>query len=206
MMDDDDHGYRRQLLKHFRSFGIQGAPGAGEDGTWSRCNARLAYGRTHFDSLLRDKQEVFRFLWENRDALNIDSRGYIEVESIRPALRVAPDGFILRETVAEYVQILTLTAKELRDELAIEVPAAIEHWRRLRLYGGGTLIFDDYGQMKYHIANHLAKSRHDRRRQAERLTCLWERGQLDSREGISERLAGIHLARAQQFDRDAQAH
>ena len=46
------------------------------------------------------------------DLANPDS--YVEVQSVRPSVRVGPDGFVLHETVAEYVQILTLQADELR--------------------------------------------------------------------------------------------
>ena len=34
--------------------------------------------------MLRDKEEVFRVLWENREALEIDEKGYLEVQSVRP--------------------------------------------------------------------------------------------------------------------------
>ncbi|HST35579.1 MAG TPA: hypothetical protein VLK25_02985, partial [Allosphingosinicella sp.] len=119
--DDDLYGYRAALLRQFGRYGIKPSFGAARDGTWRRCTANLTYSRTHFASLLSDKQEMFRFLWENREALEIERMGYIEIESVRPALRVAPDGFILRETVSEYVQMLTLSADELR-EMGIEVP------------------------------------------------------------------------------------
>ena len=66
------------------------------------------YSRSHFNSMLRDKEEVFRFIWENRDTLAVEKDGYVEVENVRPCYRIGPDQFILHETVAEYVQILTL--------------------------------------------------------------------------------------------------
>lgn len=193
--DDDRYGYRRALLEQFERYGIRPSFGAAKDGTWCRCTANLTYGRTHFDSLLRDEQEVFRFLWENRSALEIDERGYIEIESVRPAVRVAPDGFILRETIAEYVQMLTLSAKEFR-AMGIDVPERIRGEARLRIYGGGALIFDEYGQLKYQIANHLDNGSWDRERQSVRIRHLAERGLLDSPDDASGRLAAMHLARA----------
>jgi hypothetical protein len=196
--DDDRYGYRAALLAQFGRFKIRPAVGAGADGTWPRwadCPQRLTYARTHFDSLLRDRQEVFRFLWENREALGIDSRGYIEIESVRPAMRIAPDGFALRETIAEYVQMLTLSAKELR-EIGIAVPEPIEDKERIRVYGGGTLVFDDYGQLKYHIERPLAKTAADLDRQTARLEHLWRKGQLDAPEDSSAQIADLHLARA----------
>ena len=58
--------------------------------------------------MLRDREEVFRFIWENRLELKIRDDSYIEVQSVRPCIRIGPDGFVLHETVAEYIQILTL--------------------------------------------------------------------------------------------------
>ena len=193
--DDHRYGYRAALLEQFGRYGIRPSYGAARDGTWERCSGNLTYSRTHFDSLLRDKQEVFRFLWENRTALEIDRRGYVEVESVRPALRLGPDGFLLRETVAEYVQMLTLSADEFR-EMGIEVPERVGGGRPIRILGGGTLIFDEYGQLKYQIANHLANSSWDLERQSKRLRHLVERGLLDPPDDASAHLAGLHLARA----------
>jgi hypothetical protein len=194
--DDGKYGYRDRLLENFKRFRIEPAHGTEADGSWKRCGADLNYGRTHFDSLLRDPQEVFRFLWENRKALELGNLGYLEIESVRPSMRIDTDGFILRETVAEYVQILTLTAKELREQINIQVPADIEDGRRLRVFGGGTLIFDEYGQLKYQLAKHLAKDSHDRDRQARRIASLWERGLIDRPLEMGSRLANFHLARA----------
>jgi hypothetical protein len=193
--DDDRYGYRRALLDQFGRYGIQPSFGAAKDGTWCRCTANLTYGRTHFDSLLRDEQEVFRFIWENRGALELDEKGYIEIESVRPAVRIAPDGFILRETIAEYVQMLTLSADEFR-ELGIEIPEWIGGKSRIRIYGGGALIFDEYGQLKYQIANHLDNGTWDRKRQSDRIRHLAERGMLDAPDDASARLGAMHLARA----------
>jgi hypothetical protein len=53
--------------------------------------------------MLRDPEEVFRFIWENRRALKVREDSYIEVQSVRPSIRIGPDGFVLHETVAEYI-------------------------------------------------------------------------------------------------------
>ena len=69
-----------------------------------------------------DKDEVFRFLWENRRLELRAARGaYTEVLSVRPCMRVGPDGFTLRETVAEYYQVARLTPEELQ-QLGISLP------------------------------------------------------------------------------------
>jgi hypothetical protein len=153
--DDDKYGYRKWLLKNFNDFGIKQAGETDVDGTWKRCNEEMIYGRNHFDSMMRDPQEVFRFIWENRKQLKIDKDSYIEVQSVRPSIRIGPDGFVLHETVAEYIQILTLQANELKRMLGITPPRGIDPRRRIRIFGGGALIFDEYGQLKYQIANRI---------------------------------------------------
>jgi hypothetical protein len=44
--------------------------------------------------------------------------------------------------------------------------------QELMLYGGGTLIFDEYGRVKYHITNRVDHPE----RQTQRLKYLWEYG------------------------------
>lgn len=190
--DDTKYDYRGALLKHFKDFDIKHAAGADVDGTWRRFDGeKLVYGRTHFDSMLRDKEEVFRFIWENREALEIDDRGYVEVQSVRPSIRIGPDGFALRETVAEYVQIMTLQARELKAALNIKPPPDLPATMRIRIYGGGALVFDEYGQLKYKIANLIE----DDKRQTARLKFLWETGALDSEQKAGLRFAQLHRAR-----------
>ena len=189
--DDTKYDYRGALLKHFKNFDITPAAGADVDGTWKRFDKELIYSRTHFDTLLRDKEEVFRFIWENRAALEIDDRGYVEVQSVRPCIRIGPDGFTLRETVAEYVQIMTLQARELKAVLKIKPPRDLPATMRIRIYGGGALIFDQYGQIKYKIANRIE----DAKRQTKRLNYLWETGALESEQRAGLRFAQLHRAR-----------
>jgi hypothetical protein len=190
--DDSKYGYRDALLANFRAYGIELPAGVNPDGTWKRCSGGLVYSCTHFDSLLRDKVEVFRFLWENRRKLELNPDGYIEVESVQPSWRLGPDGFILHETVAEYVQILTLTVGELKKALDIEAPEDMPRWRRVRIFGGGALIFDEYGQLKYHIRNRIENAA----RQTKRLKYLWENGFFDQPPDAKSHFAMLHLARA----------
>lgn len=142
--------------------------------------------------MLRDREDVFRFIWENRQTLEIDEKGYVEVQSVRPSIRIGPDGFVLRETVAEYIQILTLTVGELTTTLGIEPPTEMPHWRRVRIFGGGALIFDEYGQLKYQICNKIE----DPERQTKRLRYLWDVGFFDAPTNANSHFAQLHLARA----------
>jgi hypothetical protein len=156
--DDTKYNYRDALLKNFKAFDIVPANNADTDGTWKRCDRQLIYSRTHFDSILRSIEEVFRFIWENRgkNGLDINKDGYIEVESVWPSIRIGPDGFVLHETVAEYVQILTLRADELPATLRITPPDSIQGWQRIRIFGGGTLVFDDTERQQSRL-NYLAE-------------------------------------------------
>jgi hypothetical protein len=190
--DDTKYGYRAALLTHFKNFDIVHAAHAARDGTWKQfVDKNLVFARTHYDSMLRDKEEVFRFIWENRETLKIDERGYVEVQSVRPSTRIGPDGFVLRETVAEYVQIMTLQAHELKSALKITPPKELPASTRVRIYGGGALIFDEHGQLKYQIANRIE----DSRRQNAGLKYRWESGEFDGKQKKELRLARLHRAR-----------
>ncbi len=233
--DDSRFGLREHMRRSFRAYGIRPAPTSGPGGMWERAPGELRYERVRFESMRSDKDEVFRFLWENRDALEVDLRrgAYTEVLSVRPCVRVGPDGFTLHETVAEYYQVARLTAEELR-KVGVALPrdyvtalgreqAAAAQRARARaqaevpgpaaddlprnaedetsptttpLYGGGVLIFDEYGRLKYHVHNDVFNGR----RQARRLRYLWETGQLEpGREGArlqAARLSTIHRLRA----------
>jgi hypothetical protein len=195
VVPNDRYGYREALVRHFAGYGITPSPNADADGTWLRCDREMIYSRTHFDSMLRDEEEMFRFVWENRRSLGLGEAGYIEVQSVRPSTRIAPDGFVLRETVAEYVQILTLQAEELAKE-GVSIPSEMGDWRNVTLFGGGTLIFDEYGQLKYQIVNHLMNDEADRQRQTKRIEHLWKSGFYARPTESSSRLADLHLARA----------
>jgi hypothetical protein len=190
--DDSRFNYREVIVRSFASYGIVPDKDADKDGTWRRCDLDLIYSRTHFDSMLRDKEEVFRFLWENRKALDIVREGYTEVETVRPSFRVGPDGFILRETVAEYVQIMTLQVGELKAALKIDPPKDMPHWKRVQIFGGGALIFNEYGQLKYQIRNRIE----DAKGQTARLKYLWESGYFDTEPDNNSHFAALHLARA----------
>lgn len=190
--DDSKYGYRGSLLKSFADYDIRPSRQAELGGVWKRFVKPLKYNRTHFESMLRDKEEVFRFIWENRTDLGIGESGYIEVESVCPSRRIGPDGFILHETIAEFVQILTVQVSELK-KLGITPPKGMPEWRRVRLFGGGALIFDEYGHVKYMIGNSID----NRARQTERLRYLWNAGYFDLAQGSKSQFAQLHLARAE---------
>jgi hypothetical protein len=169
--------YREELLGSFGEFGIAPASDAA-GGLWQPPDADphiedkrpLVYDRVHFESLRQDPDEVFRFLWENRTTLGLYPGTYTRVMSVRPCVRVAPDGFVLRETVAEWEQMMDVRAAELR-RLGLRAPRGMSPGTLLRLHGGGTLIFDEFGKLKFNVHKRLIG-----RGQQQKLDYLWAHG------------------------------
>jgi hypothetical protein len=224
--DDSRFALRSHLLASFAAYGIAPASTrADAPGAWDFCGGQLNYQRVRFESMRSDKDEVFRFIWDNREDLAVRPGAYTEVLSVRPCTRLGKDGFVLHETVVEYYQVARLTEQELAQKkirLPAEYAAELRRARAERLarrehslrsategealepetapvtpvYGGGVLVFDEYGKLKYHIHNDVFGSR-----QTGRLQYLWDTGQLQvGREGDARlspaRLSALHRARA----------
>ncbi|MGH7709887.1 MAG: hypothetical protein ACREOG_01305, partial [Gemmatimonadaceae bacterium] len=188
--DESRYRFREHLRRSFRAFGIEPAQGTfvptiddhadaqwtkedtsttavqpPEEGAWVSCSTlALVYDRTHSDPLTRDVDEVFRFIWENRSDLKLTDDAFTQVLSVRPSLRVGPDGFALRETVAEFYQVLRLPPNELTERWGITLPPTLSDSDLIPLYGGGTLIFDEYGRLKFYIHNSLGNVKRQQRR------------------------------------------
>ena len=232
--DDSRYELRRHMRESFAAFGF--APASDRpDGTgmWNPPPPGLKYDRVRFESLRSDKDEVFRFVWDNRDPtlLNLRDGAYTQVLSVQPVTRVGVDGFVLHETVAQYYQVARLTPDELR---AVGVKAPRDYLRALAtatkamaaeaangggnhhdrndtpapasdmdeieaqttpLYGGGVLIFDEYGRVKYFVKNDVFG-----KKQAARLDYLWKEGLLQPGEKTARlratRLSTLHRLRA----------
>ena len=177
--NDSVYEFRKTLLESFAGYGIKPTSTYrdNEPGIWGspeqEVNQTLSYARSHFEPMQRDADEVFRFIWENRRALGLYEGVYTQVQSVRPCVRVDEDGFNLRETVAEYVQILRLMPAELKKSGYARPDATLlPDDREVSLHGGGTLIFDEWGRLKYHVHNHLGNTK----KQSERLQYLAEAG------------------------------
>jgi hypothetical protein len=224
--DDSRYRLREHMLQQFRLYGIEPASKRARPlGTWERAPQDLSYDRVRFESMRSDKDEVFRFLWENRKKLELRTGAHTQVLSVRPCVRTEIDGFLLRETMVQYYQVARLTPSELK-EVGITAPAdyleglrKAERRRRAPgapaedagaqadaaadgerdattpLYGGGLLIFDEYGRLKYWVHNDVFGSK-----QSERLKYLWTTGQLEPRADRAryraERLSTLHRLRA----------
>ena len=104
IVPDDKHGYRVAVRDAFARWGIADADDHIAD--LSRSGLTAVYRNLSYTALRSDTDEVFRFIWENLELLQIDPRFYIHVEHVRPSVRVGPDGIVVAETVAEYIQFL----------------------------------------------------------------------------------------------------
>lgn len=190
---DDEHGYRAALARNFRAFGIE-RPAQGIVDLSQ--GASPVYERMNYAVLRSDKDEVERFLWENADVFEIDREWQTQVEGIRPSIRFGPDGLLVTEAIAHYVQRLELTAAEAKQR-GVAVPAGVPPEMQLQLWGGGVMVFDQFGRAKLHHAKRLT----DWDRQSRRLAYLWSHGLTDSRNRLGftittsrgQRFAALHL-------------
>ena len=60
------------------------------------------------------------------------------------------------------------------------------------LQGGGTLIFDEYGRLKFHVSNRLD----DVEKQSKRVQHLWDFGEFSKGKTIRRRFSTMHRLRA----------
>ena len=181
LVPDDEHRYRLHVQASFREYGIEVPPRTcDEDGCWRRYPhaGQLVYARSNYTAMTRSPDELFRFLWENRVELGITERAYTEVLSIDPSVRLGPDGIALHETVCQYAQRVDIFGAEFKSLLGAQRPADMRTTDRFTAYGGGVVILDQYGQVKYHIANRLM----DGARQRARGQFLVDTGQMAAAE------------------------
>jgi hypothetical protein len=150
----------------------------------------------NFAILRSDRDEVQRFIWENADVLGIDRRWQTRVQFVRPSVRIGPDGLVVTEAIADYVQRLQLEAGELR-KMKIALPAGIDKDTPIELWGGGVIVFDQFGRAKLHQRKPLL----DTERQSRRLAYLASHGLRDSKNRFGftlstprgQRFAALHV-------------
>ncbi len=200
---DEKYRFRELLLESFVAFGIAHAATAKTGAPlpqpeWERAKPIYSHDRTRFESMQRDPDEVFRFAWENRPELRLYDGAYTRVISVRPCVRLAPeDGFALRETVAEVLQQLSLTAGEL-GRYGIPKPPDMPDSTPLMLLGGVTLIFDEYGRVKYAIGDGVFDPKRPsvQERQGKRIASLWAHGYFRPGSASARRFAAVHRNRS----------
>jgi hypothetical protein len=195
---DTRYGLRKSLTTWFANYGI--TPGSdADDGLWRRSDIQLGREGVHYGSLQNDPTEMFRLVWANRHRLRFDPTAYMQVASVRPCVRTSPDdGLVLRETVAECTEYLSVPASELQRRYKLRKPAGMRDDQEVVLEGGSTLILDEYGTLKYDIYNSLPSQLTAKGREnvQDRLDYLWNQGYYDRGARLSSRLSAIHRRRA----------
>nr|WP_321358938.1 hypothetical protein [uncultured Hyphomonas sp.] len=121
--------------------------------------------------------------------LNLPPDGFTRIISVRPVVRHGPNGCIVRETVVEYMQQIN-TLSSMLGSYDLARPEGMDTQTYIQLLGGGTMIFDDYGSLKYMISNSvLGKD------QQKRIDALWESGHFENGHRGARRFADLHLRR-----------
>ena len=193
---DDAHGYRTALEQTFARFGITpplhrivdsdgvAAPTedamarAGQDAAESPVvpdpdggtETRLRYEHLNLAALRTSPEEIFSFIWNNAAQLRIDVRYPTRIERVLSSTRVGPDGLVVTEVLADYTQVLRTTAGALPP--GIVAPDGTAADEQVELWGGGVLVFDQFGRFRLHQRQPLL----DVRRQTDRLAYLARRG------------------------------
>jgi hypothetical protein len=177
---DDRFGYRPALREAFAGFGIEQP--TSEKVILSQVRDRPVYHDFNAEALRSAPDEISRFIWQNAAFLGIDTRFYLNVEDVWPSVRIGPNGFVVNETVADYVQQVEGTAKDLARMVGteLEIPPGVPEDTKIRLWGGGTIIFDQFGGVKYHQTKPLGEWE----RQSRRLGYLVRNGLFDTRKQL----------------------
>ena len=87
--------------------------------------------------------------------------------------------------------MLAPDASELKP-LGIKAPPDMPLETEITLYGGGALILDEYGRLKFHIYNRILNAD----RQTRRLKYLWEFGYFQRGSSQFRRFSNLHRRRA----------
>ena len=190
---DDEHHYRDALATAFAGFGIVPPEHRilDEDGVAAperRKQPRalgIRYEHLNLAALRSSPEEVFSFLWNNARVLGVDVRYPTRVERVLTSTRVGPDGLVVTEILADYTQHLTTTVAGLPE--GITAPEGTAPDAAVELWGGGVLVFDQFGRFRLHQRQPLL----DVRRQRRRLEHLFAPGARDPARG-AEPFALLH--------------
>jgi hypothetical protein len=218
---DDEHGYRTALQETFARFGItppphrivdsdgvaapteEAAAQAREDDEAvvepdpdAGTEPRMRYEHLNLAALRTSPDEVFKFIWNNAARLKIDVRLPTRIERVLSSTRVGPDGLVVTEILADYTQVLRTTAAALPPGIA--APDGMAPDEQVELWGGGVLVFDQFGRYRLHQRQPLL----DKKRQTDRLAYLstngirGTQGVLGATDGPGEvqRFAQLHRA------------
>lgn len=142
LVPQDRYHYRQVVRDCFAEVGVTVPADDLLTGTESMSSLRYP---VRLSALGTDPEEIVRFIWENGDLLRetaMDERHSITVDRVRPSIRISPDGFVVSEIGASFVQEFTIGRPEMR-RLGLPGPGPVT------LRGGGLLRFDEGGHLCY---------------------------------------------------------
>ncbi|WP_077490046.1 hypothetical protein [Sinomonas mesophila] len=179
-------GYREVIRDRFWDINVSTDPDTRLDGLDDLEGLRYP---VRLSALSSDPEEVNRFIWANprlMRAMDLDEDTGLRVDRVRPTVRVGPDGFIVSEICASFVQEVLLTRREARDRLGLRI---LGDYAVVR--GGGTLRFDEGGRLCFAALKPVMDAQ---RQQARAATARAEREQparpvigyhaVDERDGV----------------------
>jgi hypothetical protein len=197
--DDRRYQLRSTLRETFKSFGVKPTGDGDSEGCWSRTeDGMLLHEGVRFSNAQSDPTEMFRLIWANRTKLQLPLTAYCRIADLAPCLRIAPeDGLPVRETIAICLQYLKVPASDLR-QFGLRMPTGMPADTEIVLEGGSTLILDEYGTLKYEIAQPIASRGHRNaiRRTQRRLDYLWASGSYLKGASLRTGLSSMHRSRA----------
>jgi hypothetical protein len=193
---DDEHDYRTALQETVARFGIappqhrivdadgvpptDDAPSDGDreeppEGPYlpdpdADAVIELRYEHLNLVALRTSPEEVYQFIWNNAAVLKIDVRLTTRVERVLSSTRVGPDGLVVTEILADYIQTLRTTAGTLPP--GIHASDGMAPDEVVELWGGGVLVFDQFGRFRLHQRQPIL----DIDRQTRRLRYLVDHG------------------------------
>lgn len=197
--DDSKFELRSTLRRTFANFGIKPTQDADGDGCWTPVeDGVLVHEGVRFSNAQTDPTEMFRLIWANREKLQLPLTAYCRIADLAPCLRVAPeDGLPVRETIAICLQYVKVPASEL-SQFGLHAPKGMPKTTEVVLEGGSTLILDEYGKLKYEIAQPIPSKGHRNaiRRTQRRIDYLWGTGSYLPGASLRSGLSSMHRARA----------
>jgi hypothetical protein len=214
---DDEFDYRDTLLRAFDSFGITSpehhildedglaapSPDDGAPASFAAVDPdapfdRISYEQVNFAALRSSPEEVFAFIWNNAGGLGIDVRHATRVDRVLATTRVGADGLVVNEILADYTQSIITTAGRLPPGMTR--PDGMNKDAEVTLWGGGVLVFDQFGRFRLHQRKPIL----DIDRQQRRLQVLFDRdagdtkGSFGNSDGVNpdDRFALLHTQRS----------
>ncbi|UVJ38350.1 hypothetical protein [Arthrobacter sp. CJ23] len=144
MVPEDTNRYRDTLQAEFSAIGIRRVSLSNITGVDNYQGLRYP---VRLSALGSDPQEVQRFVWENPrllDAARLERRTPLSSTRVRTSERVSPDGFIISEIGASFIQTVRLSRREAQVRLGLKTEREYVDIR-----GGGLLRFDAGGRLVY---------------------------------------------------------